>query len=161
MRFRTKPVETDAIQWTGGNWDEIVEFTDNNVLPQINDSLSLRSGILIHLNWWLIKENDIYSTYTPITFEMTYEKVDVRLCEICGKEMMQVDCNLWRCPDYPHNAQEEYDCSIDDEWSHGVNTPLIAQFDSPLEFQVDPDGLYCPGCGKPKVLCLHDTSGCS
>ena len=35
-------------------------------------------------------------------------------CEICGNQMIEVDCDLWMCPDYPHNAKEGFDCHIND-----------------------------------------------
>ena len=126
MRFRKKRDVIDAIQWTGDNWDEVVEFTNDGLMPQIDDALWLKQGLVISLNWWIIKQDNKFTHCHPDVFDGTYEPVE---------EMPK-------------------------EWTVGAHT-LVAQFVPPIEFQVDPDGLYCSGCGKPKVLCLHDTSGCS
>ena len=47
----------------------------------------------------------------PDIFEMTYERLfDVSdYIKLCKSEMVQVDCDLWKCPNYPHNTQEKSD----------------------------------------------------
>ena len=48
-----------------------------------------------------------------------------------------------------------------EEWTNGAHPIVRADFVPPIDFQVDTADLYCEGCGKPKILCLHDTTGCS
>ena len=38
--------------------------------------------------------------------------------------------------------------------------PILEIEASTLTADFNMDELYCPGCGKPKVLCLNDTTGC-
>ena len=51
---------------------------------------------------------------TPDSATPSHAVSETKKCEICGHDMTMVDCDFWICPDYPHNAQEEFECHIDD-----------------------------------------------
>lgn len=86
MKFRKKPVIVDAIQFTGKNKDEIIEFTEDT---EISDCCNLKGktvALLIHtlerpmeasINDWIIKgvKGEFYPC-KPDIFKLTHEKVD-------------------------------------------------------------------------------------
>lgn len=86
MKFRKKPVVINAIQWTGGNLDEVIEFMryDDMMLEKATwDELSktitiftLEGNMVASLYDWIIRgvHNEIYPC-KPDIFEETYEKV--------------------------------------------------------------------------------------
>ena len=55
-------------------------------------------------------------TSTGVEVHPATEQKENYVCSVCGKEMIETDSSISICPDYPHNAQEEYDCSIDDSY---------------------------------------------
>ena len=85
LRFRKRPVEVEAIQWTGDNLQEIVEWAD----PLEDDTsalIGLSSGRLVILTlegemyapagWWVIRGvQGEYYPCKPDIFEATYERV--------------------------------------------------------------------------------------
>ena len=93
MKFRKKPVVVDAIQWTGGNLFEVIEFTDGR--PDINGNfagmawekycdLVERDGLKIFtlegkmsasVGDWIIRgvQGELYPCKLDI-FEATYEQ---------------------------------------------------------------------------------------
>lgn len=80
--FVKKPVEVQAVQWTGNNYDEIVDFAGEwNVEWSVEywDKLiiyTLEGGHYVSLSDWIIRgvEGEFYSC-KPDIFEQTYEEV--------------------------------------------------------------------------------------
>ena len=62
----------------------------------------------VNLCYW-IREYNKDDSATP-----SHAVSETKQCEICGHDMTMVDCDFWVCPDYPHNAQDEFECHIDD-----------------------------------------------
>lgn len=78
-RFRKKPVEIEAIQWTGDNLKELEIFTDDEVCPLAEKRLlitTLEGEMKASLNDWIIKgvQGEFYPC-KPDIFEATYEHV--------------------------------------------------------------------------------------
>lgn len=101
-RFRTKPVEIEAVKFTGDNFDEILEFvgyriSDNWIIPNfnpigtfmLNDEDTKREGLTaevfdkLHHTWvgvkdgqWIIRgSKGEYYPCDPETFAWKYEEV--------------------------------------------------------------------------------------
>lgn len=83
MKVRKKPVEVEAVQWTGENLEEIVYFC-GKYLFFINGSLhdfvyikTLEGPHRVSLNDYIIKgiKGEFYPC-KPDIFEMTYERID-------------------------------------------------------------------------------------
>ena len=88
-RFRKKPVEVEAVQWTGDNWYFIREWTDNkfNVLYEEDrtDDPDATAEVLdgLHSTWVLVYDNDwiirgVKGEFYPCrdeVFRETYEEV--------------------------------------------------------------------------------------
>ena len=93
MKFRKKPVVVDAIKWTGNNFDDIKEFTQNKCFmnhfvggsedgegyPQIYEKLEIPTLEGLHsanIGDWIIKgvKGEFYPC-KPDIFEATYEQV--------------------------------------------------------------------------------------
>jgi hypothetical protein len=89
MKFRKKPVVIEAVQWTGNNVDEILDFGDTGPQPlwgddfQISDDtkqveiLTLEGKMFGDVGDWIIRgvKGEFYACKNDI-FEMTYEKVE-------------------------------------------------------------------------------------
>jgi hypothetical protein len=97
MKFRKKPVVIEAIQYTGDNAIEIVDFTnaiakediipfsesapDRNRFPETMTIKTLEGNMKASKGDWIIKEpfptgdREFYPC-KPDIFEKTYEKVD-------------------------------------------------------------------------------------
>ncbi len=81
MKFRKKPVEIDAIQYIGWNKREILEFTQNNVLPEpCNSAITIPTvdtkNTRIEVGDWLVKDDKgKFCPYKPDIFKQTYEAV--------------------------------------------------------------------------------------
>ena len=81
MKFRKKPVEIEAIQWTGKNAAEILVFMS---APQLEDDFltseikieTLEGTMTASKNDWIIRgfKGEIYPV-KPDIFDMTYEKI--------------------------------------------------------------------------------------
>ena len=87
MKFRKKPVEIEAVQWTGSNTNEIVLFAGEacRVLstdPETGKPISLvihtlEGDMSVNVNDWIIKGvNGEFYPCKPDIFEKTYEKVE-------------------------------------------------------------------------------------
>lgn len=83
MKVRKKPVEVEAVQWTGENLGEIVDFC-GKYLFFINGSLhdlvyikTCEGSHRLSLNDYIIKgiKGEFYPC-KPDIFEMTYERID-------------------------------------------------------------------------------------
>jgi len=80
MRFRKRPVVIEAIQWTGGNIDEILAFmSPEKPVKNADDLLSiptLEGDHVANKDDWIIKgvKGEFYPCKSDI-FEMTYEPV--------------------------------------------------------------------------------------
>lgn len=82
MRFRKKPVEIDAVRWTGFNYDEVQSFVGDKV----TSGFVSERGLLVHtlegtitarVGDWIIKgiQGEFYPC-KPDIFEQTYEPVE-------------------------------------------------------------------------------------
>jgi hypothetical protein len=78
MNYRKKPVEIDAIQWTGDNRLEIFDFCN---MSYINDQelriQTLEGSMIASVGDYIIKgvKGEFYPC-KPDIFEMTYEEVE-------------------------------------------------------------------------------------
>ncbi|MCK5433392.1 MAG: hypothetical protein KAJ03_11645 [Gammaproteobacteria bacterium] len=79
----------------GGNYYEIIDI---EIGKYIGDGILCPKYVrLVASSWDVKKPNE-----------------PTKKCGICGRDMKIVDCSFWVCPDYPHNAQDEFECHIDD-----------------------------------------------
>lgn len=63
-RFRTRPVEVTAVQWTGDNWDDIQELLDAHGLDaqhvrQDGDELVVHHAMRVRKDEWLVHNPDV------------------------------------------------------------------------------------------------------
>lgn len=78
MRFRKKPVEIEAVQWTGENFSEILAFTRNTaalsnnmiVIPTLEGDMGATPG-----DWIIEGVAGEYYPCKPAIFAATYEQV--------------------------------------------------------------------------------------
>ena len=82
MKYKKKPVVIDAIQWTGNNIQEILDFTFSTGIYVYKDSpiyiSTLEGTMKVSINDWIIKGvNGEFYPCKPDIFEATYEKVDL------------------------------------------------------------------------------------
>jgi len=90
MKFRKKPVVIEAVQWTGDNLSEIIEFSGlhpsaANLTWEQYESLVAREGLkiftlegphLASIGDWIIKGvNGEFYPCKPDIFEKTYDSV--------------------------------------------------------------------------------------
>jgi len=88
-RFRKKPVVIEAIQWTGNNGMELLDFATDGPIPLWGDDftvdsekgqvqiLTLEGTHVASLGDWIIRglKGELYPC-KPDIFEMTYEAAD-------------------------------------------------------------------------------------
>lgn len=80
MKFRKKPVVIEAVQWTGDNVDEVLEFVGGE-LPVVRDEkifISTLEGVMRgDIGDWIIRgvKGELYPC-KPDVFEATYEAVE-------------------------------------------------------------------------------------
>lgn len=88
-RFRSRPVEVDAVQWTGGNEEELISFTRGqfNALdeddrancddPEATAQLFDRRGMwrLVFDGDWVVREAGQFSKYRRDAFDAQFEAV--------------------------------------------------------------------------------------
>ncbi|MDO9008325.1 MAG: hypothetical protein Q8K57_13390 [Thiobacillus sp.] len=79
MKYRKKPVVIDAIQWTGGNRQDVADFCGDDVLTPIEAYKPFQVGTLegqhtASLGDWIIRgvQGEHYPC-KPDIFEATYE----------------------------------------------------------------------------------------
>jgi hypothetical protein len=76
--FRKKPVVIEAIQWTGRNFEEVLNFaTCSSTHYKTTEQViihTLEGGMTASINDWIIKgvQGEFY-TCKPDIFEQTYE----------------------------------------------------------------------------------------
>lgn len=82
MKYRKKPVEVEAIQWTGNNFEEVKAFTNGKAYKSLtNDKAliidTLEGKHLAILKDFIIKgiQNEFYPC-KPDIFKKTYERVE-------------------------------------------------------------------------------------
>lgn len=81
MKYRKKPVEIEAIQWTGNNETEIAEFTKGNRYIEFEGDIcrieTLEGIMAASKNDFIIKgvKGEFYPC-KPDIFQQTYDKVD-------------------------------------------------------------------------------------
>ena len=101
MRYRKKPVEIEAMQFTDGTKDQCYNFVRCNCHADFDDSgapilkIQTLEGIMTaRFGDWIIKGvNGEFYPCKPDIFEKTYERVDndPTLCRVCGKPHFLVD----------------------------------------------------------------------
>ena len=124
MKFRKKPDEVEALQFTGKHsLVDIIEIfgaqDQSWYYSEDNNTLKMPHGetyVFASKGDWIIKDGDKFYPCSKQAFELLYEPIT------CSKEM--------------------------------TDEPAIVAPGRTSD-------LYCVGCGKPKVLCLGGTSGCS
>lgn len=82
-KYRKKPVEVEAVQWTGENDDEISIFAGGKVLfmwfakRRVLLVETIDGATRAHVGDWIIKGlNDEIYPCKPDIFEKTYERVE-------------------------------------------------------------------------------------
>lgn len=81
MKFRTKPVVKEAVQWTGNNLDELCKFVPeefrHNKIHQPMGIVTLEGVMTISEGDWIVKglRGEFYPV-KPDIFELTYERVE-------------------------------------------------------------------------------------
>lgn len=77
MRFRKKPVEVEAVLWTGSNTEDVVPFMGAAVLRGRNIEIETLEGTMTaNPGDWIIRgiKGEFYPC-KPDIFEGTYERV--------------------------------------------------------------------------------------
>ena len=75
MKARKRPVEVEAIQWTGDNWTLLTQFSSNLCKNGESVVVRTRKGFMrADLRDWIIKEptGELYSV-KPDVFEKDFE----------------------------------------------------------------------------------------
>ena len=79
MKYRKKPVEIEAVLWSGFNYDEICELGDKKVQRSGNNLLiyTLEGMMIASLGDYIIKgvSGELYPC-KPDIFNLTYERVE-------------------------------------------------------------------------------------
>lgn len=78
MRYRKKPVEIEAVLWTGYNFEDIMELGERNVQRSGKDLLifTLEGTMRASIGDYIIKGvNDELYPCKPDIFNLTYERI--------------------------------------------------------------------------------------
>ena len=84
-RYRSKPSEIEAVQWTGGNWDEVEEFAGVRVTwtGQRNERCSILAGPEGESGWvdvttgtWIARDVETGDDYWPLSNGRMVEKYE-------------------------------------------------------------------------------------
>lgn len=78
--FVKKPIQVQAIQWTGDNYEELVDFVGNVMFPySFKDEViieTLEGEVIASKSDWIIRGiNGEFYLCEPDIFEKTYEEV--------------------------------------------------------------------------------------
>lgn len=80
MKYRTKPCEIEAIQWTGTNLDEITNFIQDDSWLYLLDGLYIRTlegDMKANISDYIIRGlRGEYYPCKPDVFEKKYEAID-------------------------------------------------------------------------------------
>lgn len=83
MKFKTKPVEIEAVQWKCDNYEEVSAFTgdalrvNNNTVPCEIAVWTRKGYITIQCKDWVIKDaRGEFYRFKPDVFEATYDQVE-------------------------------------------------------------------------------------
>lgn len=158
-RFRKKPVEVDAMQWTGDNIDALVEWAGPSIVNYPTDktprNLTLFTiddfGVPCPVGHWVIRESkrsDRFYPCGPEEFAATYEPVDADGAyeTIPTEQPAIIDVPL---PE-PQPCAKCEGCgkvaNSDDQepWTYWENLPLKNALAVTLGFVKPVD---CPACG--------------
>jgi hypothetical protein len=79
-KFRKKPVVIEAVQWSGSNWHEILDFAGSKNVYVTGVHLHVRTlegDMSASPDDWIIRgvENEVYAC-KPGIFRATYEEVE-------------------------------------------------------------------------------------
>lgn len=79
-KFRKKPVEVEAVQWSGSNWHQILDFAGRENVATSGATLIVHTleGVLhASAEDWIVKgiKGEFYPV-KPDIFEATYDKVE-------------------------------------------------------------------------------------
>ena len=82
-KYRRKPIEVEAIQWNGENFEEIKKFCKNAmiacegelIIPNLKDGKFIKAMHVAMNNDFVIKENEEFYFCNPKTFNALYEEV--------------------------------------------------------------------------------------
>ena len=102
MKYIKKPIPIEAIQWTGGNTDEILEFmSDNTPVFYTSGNIiinTLEGKMNAPLGSYIIKgvEGEFYPCKKEV-FEATYTRVNEHLitCAQCNKGFSSTNTNIF------------------------------------------------------------------
>lgn len=79
MKYRKKPVEIEAVLWSGFNYEEVCELGDKKIQRSGNTLLiyTLEGPMIASLGDYIIKgiSGELYPC-KPDIFKLTYEKVE-------------------------------------------------------------------------------------
>lgn len=72
-----KTVFVDAIQYTGYNDDEVINFTNNTLSkhPVYSEMVNPESNDVLHVGGYIIKDRDTFKIMRNIDFEREYKKL--------------------------------------------------------------------------------------
>lgn len=84
-RYRSKPQEVEAVQWRGGNYDEVARFTSASRLRG-NGTVELRAGangaqgwVPVPVGHWIVRSPDDLTDHWPVDpdyFAAKYDPVE-------------------------------------------------------------------------------------
>lgn len=77
-KYRKLPIEIEAIQWTGDNYEEVSIFINKTLRINQHEIIDTLEGIMrVDINDWIIKGvNGEFYPCKPDIFEKTYEPVE-------------------------------------------------------------------------------------
>lgn len=86
MRYRSRPSEIEAMQWTGDNVYECIEFTDNRAGTDDDGVMRLLAGqdgaqewVPVPVGHWIVRRAGDLTDHWPVSvehFANKYERVD-------------------------------------------------------------------------------------
>ena len=81
MKYRRRPIEVEAVRWTGDNFDEVAEFVNGEAIYQDAESnwvvATPHGAVLADLGDWIVK--DVRGQFYPCVDEVfaeTYEEAE-------------------------------------------------------------------------------------
>jgi hypothetical protein len=81
MRFTKKPFEVEAVQFTGCNFSDVIEFTRNKAFKRLKDGVLMlprqtdgRPDVVLP-DYWVVKDKGELSVCKDSVFKATYNPV--------------------------------------------------------------------------------------